>query len=64
MYPTAETRLAHRLASVKAVLDETGLGRERLDHWVTHGSAEVSWAAFWEISRRKLRQLLAEEKAG
>jgi len=64
MYPTAESRLAHRIARVKTLLDEIGLGAERLDHWQTHGSAEISWTAFWEISRRKLQQVLAREKAG
>jgi hypothetical protein len=49
---------------VKSFLDEIGLGSERLDHWKTQGSAEVSWTAFWELSKRKLQQLLAQEEVG
>jgi NADPH-dependent glutamate synthase beta subunit-like oxidoreductase/coenzyme F420-reducing hydrogenase delta subunit/ferredoxin len=64
LYPTGDDRLAGRIARVKALLDEIGLGAERLDHWQTHGSAEISWAAFWEISKSKLQQMLAREKAG
>lgn len=63
MYPTADERLSTRIRRTKSFLDEIGLGSERLDHWKTQGSAEVSWNAFWEISRRKLREVLAEERA-
>jgi hypothetical protein len=48
----------------KALLDEIGLGAERLDHWKTHESAEVSWTAFWEISKRKLAQTAVKETVG
>jgi NADPH-dependent glutamate synthase beta subunit-like oxidoreductase/coenzyme F420-reducing hydrogenase delta subunit/ferredoxin len=64
MYPTAEDRLARRVRRAKAFLDEIGLGAERLDHWRTQGSAEVSWAAFWELSRRKLLAVMAHEESG
>jgi formate dehydrogenase beta subunit len=63
MYPTADDRLSARITRTKAFLDEIGLGSERLDHWKTQGSAEVSWTAFWELSKRKLKQVLAEEGA-
>jgi len=64
MYPTAEQRLAGRVRRAKALLDEIGLGAERLDHWKTHESAEVSWTAFWEISKRKLAQTAVKETVG
>jgi len=57
LYPTAEERLSARVQRAKGVLDEIGLGGERIDHWKTETSAEVSWSAFWEISRRKLRSI-------
>ncbi len=61
LYPTAEDRLAMRVRRVKQILEEIGLGAERLDHWKTQESAEVSWGAFWQISRRKL-QAVQESK--
>jgi formate dehydrogenase beta subunit len=64
MYPTAETRLAGRVRRAKALLDDIGLGAERLDHWKTHESAEISWTAFWGISKRKLEQIVAQETVG
>jgi len=54
LYPTAEERLSRRVKMAKEILDEIGLGSERIDHWQTEISAEVSWPAFWEISKRKL----------
>jgi len=57
LYPTAEERLSSRVRKAKSILDEIGLGGERIDHWKTETSAEVSWSAFWEISKRKLRTL-------
>jgi formate dehydrogenase beta subunit len=57
LYPTAEERLSARVHKAKGILDEIGLGGERIDHWRTEGSAEVSWSAFWEISKRKLAAL-------
>ncbi|MCK5557284.1 MAG: hydrogenase iron-sulfur subunit, partial [Candidatus Hydrogenedentes bacterium] len=57
LYPTAEERLSARVQKAKGVLDEIGLGGERIDHWRTEDSAEVSWSAFWEISKRKLLAL-------
>jgi NADPH-dependent glutamate synthase beta subunit-like oxidoreductase/coenzyme F420-reducing hydrogenase delta subunit len=57
LYPTAEERLSARVQKAKSVLDEIGLGGERIDHWKTETSAEVSWSAFWEISKRKLRSI-------
>jgi coenzyme F420-reducing hydrogenase delta subunit len=62
LYPTAEESLRSRVRQAKAVLAEIGLEEERIDLWRTEGSAEVSWAAFWELSRRKLRQLLRSKK--
>jgi len=58
LYPTAEERLLERVRRAKGVLAEIGLERERIDYWVTEGSAEVSWTAFWELSRKKLSQVL------
>jgi formate dehydrogenase beta subunit len=57
LYPTAEERLSVRVRRAKGVLDEIGLGGERIDHWRTEISAEVSWSAFWELSKRKLHAL-------
>lgn len=56
LYPTAEDRLLSRVRQAKKVLEEVGVEGERIDYWKTQGSAEVSWTAFWEISRRKLKQ--------
>jgi coenzyme F420-reducing hydrogenase delta subunit/NAD-dependent dihydropyrimidine dehydrogenase PreA subunit len=61
LYPTAEERLGERVAKVKEVLGEIGLSAERIDLWQTQESAEVSWTAFWEISRRKLAALAEGE---
>jgi len=63
MHPTAEERLSGRIGRVKAFLEEIGMSTERLDHWKTAGSAEVSWTSFWEISRDKLKAILAQEEA-
>ena len=57
LYPTAEERLSARVRRAKSLLDEIGLGGERIDHWRTERSAEVSWSAFWELSKRKLHAL-------
>ena len=57
LYPTAEERLLGRIRQAKSVLDEIGVGGERIDYWKTQGSAEVSWTSFWEISRRKVHQI-------
>ncbi len=62
LYPTAEESLRSRVRQAKTVLAEIGLEEERIDLWRTEGSAEVSWTAFWELSRRKLRQLLRSKK--
>ncbi|MGQ9616623.1 MAG: FAD-dependent oxidoreductase [Spirochaetota bacterium] len=64
LYPTAEDRLLKRIRQAKIVLEEVGVEGERIDYWKTEGSAEVSWSAFWEISRRKLNQIerLRKEK--
>jgi len=61
LYPTAEERLRARVDEVKRILDEIGLGGERIDLWRTKDSAEVSWTAFWEVSRRKLAAIEAEQ---
>jgi len=58
LYPTAEQRLLARVRSAKGVLAEIGLEPERIDYWKTEGSAEVSWRAFWALSRRKLSRML------
>jgi hypothetical protein len=46
------------------VLEEIGMDSERIELWRTKESAEVSWTAFWEISRRKLASMAAEEEGG
>lgn len=58
LYPTAEEILLTRIQKAKGVLEEIGLETERIDYWKTKGSAEVSWTSFWEISKRKLNQIL------
>ena len=58
LYPTAEERLLGRIRQAKGVLGEVGVEGERIDYWKTEGSAEVSWTSFWEISRRKLSQII------
>jgi formate dehydrogenase beta subunit len=62
LYPTAEERLRARVEEAKRVLEEIGLSGERIDLWRTKDSAEVSWTAFWEISRRKLARMDAERQ--
>jgi formate dehydrogenase beta subunit len=62
LYPTAEERLATRVEQVKRILDEIGVGGERIDLWRTKEAAEVSWTAFWEVSKRKLARLEAEHR--
>lgn len=62
LYPTAEERLGARVDQVKRILDEIGVGGERIDLWRTKESAEVSWTAFWEISKRKLALMEAEQR--
>jgi formate dehydrogenase beta subunit len=62
LYPTAEERLGARVEEAKRVLEEIGLSGERIDLWRTKDSAEVSWTAFWEISRRKLASMDAERQ--
>ncbi|KPJ52934.1 MAG: hypothetical protein AMS16_05775 [Planctomycetes bacterium DG_58] len=57
LYPTAEERLLGRVRQAKGVLAEIGLEEERIDFWKTEGSAEVSWTAFWELSRKKLQEI-------
>ncbi len=59
LYPTAEQRLLERIRRAKDVLGEVGMEKERIDYWKTEGSAEVSWTAFWGLSRRKLSRLIA-----
>ncbi len=62
LYPTAEEQLSTKVERARQVLDEIGLGGERIDVWRTNESAEVSWTAFWEISRRKLAEMSKEER--
>jgi coenzyme F420-reducing hydrogenase delta subunit len=62
LYPTAEERLGARVEEAKRILEEVGLSGERIELWRTQESAEVSWTAFWEISRRKLAGIRAEER--
>jgi NADPH-dependent glutamate synthase beta subunit-like oxidoreductase/coenzyme F420-reducing hydrogenase delta subunit len=57
LYPTAEERLLDRIRQAKDILDDLGLESERIDFWKTKGTAESSWTAFWEISRRKINQI-------
>lgn len=57
LYPTAERRLLDRVRQTKGILREIGMEEERIDYWKTDGSAETSWSAFWEFSRRKLSQM-------
>ena len=58
LYPTAEEKLLGRIRHAKGILEEVGVEGERIDYWKTEGSAEVSWTSFWEISRRKLNQII------
>ncbi|MFW6137867.1 MAG: FAD-dependent oxidoreductase [Spirochaetota bacterium] len=58
LYPTAEQRLLSRIRRAKGLLEEIHMEPERIDYWKTQGSAEVSWSSFWEISRRKLDQII------
>jgi formate dehydrogenase beta subunit len=62
LYPTAEERLAATIREAKGVLAEIGEEEEVIDYWKTKGSAEVSWNSFWEISRRKLKQIMSTER--
>ncbi len=62
LYPTAEERLGARVEEAKRILEEIGLSGERIELWRTRESAEVSWTSFWEISRRKLAGIGAEEQ--
>ncbi|MHC4479851.1 MAG: FAD-dependent oxidoreductase [Planctomycetota bacterium] len=62
LYPTAEDRIAGCVERVRDVLSEIGLEQERIDFWKTDGSAEVSWSAFWELSRRKLQRVRSAQK--
>jgi len=64
LYPTAEGRLLQRVRRAKGILAEIGLEEERIDYWKTEGSAEISWAAFWTLSQRKLHVILSEEGGG
>lgn len=64
LYPTAEERLRARVDEARRVLEEIGLDGERIELWRTKESAEVSWTAFWEISRRRLESMAAEEQRG
>ena len=57
LYPTAEKRLLDRVRQAKGILEEIGMGGERIDYWKTDGSAEGSWSAFWQLSRRKLSRI-------
>lgn len=57
LYPTAEDRLLNRVRQAKSILTEIGLEEERIDYWKTESSAEVSWTAFWALSRKKLGQI-------
>jgi len=61
LYPTAEERLLRKIHQAKQVLEEVGVEAERIDYWKTESSAEVSWTAFWEISKRKLLQIKNKE---
>jgi coenzyme F420-reducing hydrogenase delta subunit len=58
LYPTAEEKLLGRIRQAKGILEEVGVEGERIDYWKTEGSAEISWTSFWEISRRKLNQII------
>jgi coenzyme F420-reducing hydrogenase delta subunit len=62
LYPTAEEAVGARVKRAKGVLAEINLEDERIDFWRTQDSAEVSWTAFWGLSKRKLRQLLGAKE--
>jgi len=64
LYPTAEERLLGRVRQAKGVLGEIGLEEDRIDYWKTQGSAEVSWTAFWELSRKKLERIRKSREGG
>jgi NADPH-dependent glutamate synthase beta subunit-like oxidoreductase/coenzyme F420-reducing hydrogenase delta subunit/NAD-dependent dihydropyrimidine dehydrogenase PreA subunit len=59
-YPTAEERLCGHIERAKGVLDEIGVGGDKIDHWQTETSAEESWAGFWQKSREKLQGIEAQ----
>lgn len=62
LYPTAGERLLGQIRRAKGILEEIGMDSERIDFWKTQGSAEVSWTAFWEFSKRKLKKITASPK--
>ena len=62
VYPTADERLEARVANVKQMLDEIGVGGDRIDLWRTDGPAEDSWPVIWERSRQKVAGVKAEER--
>ncbi len=62
LYPTAEERLGARVEQARRVLEEIGMHGDRIALWRTQESAEVSWTAFWEMSRRHLALIKSEEQ--
>jgi coenzyme F420-reducing hydrogenase delta subunit/NAD-dependent dihydropyrimidine dehydrogenase PreA subunit len=62
LYPTAEERLGARVEQARRVLEEIGMHGDRVALWRTQESAEVSWTAFWEMSRRHLALIKSEEQ--
>ena len=44
---------------IKFILDEIGVGGDKIDHWKTETSAEESWAEFWQRSQEKLQSVEA-----
>ncbi|MFH1421556.1 MAG: hydrogenase iron-sulfur subunit, partial [Planctomycetota bacterium] len=58
LYPTTEKSLLGRIHTANNVLQEVGIKGKRIDYWKTEGSAEISWSSFWEISKRKLNNII------
>ena len=59
LYPTADERLCGHVERAKRILDEIGVGGDKIDHWKTETSAEESWAGFWQKSQEKLQAVEA-----
>jgi coenzyme F420-reducing hydrogenase delta subunit/Pyruvate/2-oxoacid:ferredoxin oxidoreductase delta subunit len=55
VYPTAEDRLDARVRRAKQVLEEIGLGGNRINLYQTQGTAEESWSKLYEEARNQLK---------
>jgi NADPH-dependent glutamate synthase beta subunit-like oxidoreductase/coenzyme F420-reducing hydrogenase delta subunit len=61
-YPTADEQLAMRVEQVRRILDELGLGRERLELARTVGTAEASWPTIWDDFKTRLERAPVEQR--